>query len=229
MEIAARLERRSLHSELVDLLRGMIIQGVLAPGQKIPEKALCAQFSVSRTPLREALKVLASEGMVVLWPNRGASVHSLTRSEVADLTPILAALEALAGELACSRIRDDEIAAIHILHDQMVEMWQTGDLQSYFQLNQIIHRSIFTAARNTKLSTTYQNLATRLMSARYHANISSQRWAEAVKEHEEILKALKGRDGPRLSELLRTHLCNTLANVEDWLDKKEPVAQPFGM
>ncbi|MDP5350141.1 MAG: GntR family transcriptional regulator, partial [Paracoccaceae bacterium] len=94
------IPRKSLHEELVDRLQMLIITGELQPGSKVPEKDLCSQFGVSRTPLREALKVVASDGLVRLEPNRGAWVAPLTVSEVEEVFPILGVLEALSGELA---------------------------------------------------------------------------------------------------------------------------------
>jgi DNA-binding GntR family transcriptional regulator len=104
--------RRSLHDELATRLRDMIVNGELKPAQKIPEAELCERFGVSRTPMREALKVLAAEGLINLLPNRGAVVAKITQQEIDELFPIMGALEALAGELACARI--DEPALVEI-------------------------------------------------------------------------------------------------------------------
>src|ERR1700754_2536173 len=103
-EAVQGIERRSLHAELVERVRALITVGELANGQKIPERALCQRFGVSRTPLREALKVLASEGVVTLRPNRGAVVNGLTAQELMHVFPVMGALEALAGELATQTI-----------------------------------------------------------------------------------------------------------------------------
>ncbi|MEL7544592.1 MAG: GntR family transcriptional regulator, partial [Pseudomonadota bacterium] len=94
---AGQIVRRSLHDELIERMRALITDGSLTPGEKVPEKALCAQFGVSRTPLREALKVLAHEGLVELIPNRGATVARLTVEDLDEVFPIMGALEALAG------------------------------------------------------------------------------------------------------------------------------------
>lgn len=107
--LGAPIERRPLHEELADQLRRLIIEGDLRPGEKISEKLLCDQFAVSRTPLREALKILMTEGLVLLTPNRGASVTELTIDDLEELFPIIGALEALSGELACQSITDEEI------------------------------------------------------------------------------------------------------------------------
>ena len=211
------IPRRSLHNELVERLRRLITRGELSPGQKIPEKVLCLQFGVSRTPLREALKVLASEGIVTLRPNRGAVVTALTVEELEEVFPVMGALEALSGEIACRHITDEEVEAIRALHETMVGHWKRREMQPNFQLNQAIHQAILDATRNETLKALYRGLSGRLLSARYVANMSPDRWAQAVAEHEAILQALEARDGARLSEILKTHLANKLATVKDWL------------
>jgi DNA-binding GntR family transcriptional regulator len=161
--------RPSLHVQLVDHLRQMIVEGTLTAGRKIPERELCDRFGVSRTPLREALKVLASEGLVRLLPNRGAIVHALTIDELHEVAPIMEALEGLCGEIAATQVSDDEIEAITKLHLRMVAHFRAGELQPYFALNQQIHQALFAATRNEMLQTLYRGLSTRLMAARYHA------------------------------------------------------------
>jgi len=215
------IPRRSLHDELIERLRNLITRGDLAPGEKIPEKALCSQFGVSRTPLREALKVLASEGIVTLRPNRGATVSALTVAELEEVFPVMGALEALSGEIACRHISDREIQAIRKTHEAMVRHWRRGELQPYFTLNQRIHEAILEATRNETLKSIYRGLSGRILSARYVANMSPERWAKAVEEHEAILVALESRDGSALSEILKTHLANKLATVKDWLTAQQ--------
>ncbi len=211
------IPRRTLHDELVDRLREMIHVGELAAGEKIPEKALCEQFQVSRTPLREALKVLAADGLVRLTPNRGASVAALTLQDLEEVFPIIATLEGLSGELACRRISDPEIAEIREMHEEMVRRYEARDLPEYFRLNQAIHRAILESAGNTSLQSVYDNLAGRISRARYVANMSPARWERAVAEHCEILAALEDRDGERLGRVLREHVMTKLATVRQSL------------
>jgi DNA-binding GntR family transcriptional regulator len=208
------IARRSLHDELVERLRDMIGTGALAAGEKIQEMALCQRFGVSRTPLREALKVLASEGIVTLQPHRGATVASLSLPELEEIFPVMGALESVAGELACQRITDEEIAEIASLHQDMVEHWRRRELQPYFQINQAIHQAILEASHNETLKTVYRGLAGRLLTARYVANMSDERWSQAVSEHEAMLVALRARNGLALAAIQKTHLANKLATVK---------------
>jgi DNA-binding GntR family transcriptional regulator len=211
------IPRRSLHDELTERLRTLITRGDLAPGEKVPEKELCLQFGVSRTPLREALKVLASEGVVTLRPNRGAMVSSISIEELEEVFPVMGALEALSGEIACRHITDREVQAIRKLHEVMLVHWKRGEMQPYFRLNQRIHEAILEATRNDTLKTIYRGLSGRLLSARYMANMSAERWAKAVDEHEAMLRALDARDGAGLSKILKAHLANKLATVKGWI------------
>ncbi len=208
------IARRSLHDELVEHLREMIRSGMLVPGEKIQEMPLCKQYGVSRTPLREALKVLASEGIISLQPRRGAVVASLSVADLEDVFPVMGALESLAGEIACRRITDVEIAKIEALHTEMIQHWRRRELQPYFRLNQAIHQAILSSTRNETLKTVYQGLAGRLLTARYLANMSEERWCEAVAEHEAMLAALKARDGRALSSILNMHLANKLTAIK---------------
>lgn len=215
---AARpIPRRTLHDELLERLRQMIVDGDLAPGVKVPEKDLCEQFAVSRTPLREALKVLANEGLVTLTPNRGAMVSELTLSDLEETFPVMGALEALAGELACRHVTEPELKRIRQIHDRMTAHYHKGELSPYFALNQQIHELILDAARNPTLASLYRSLAGRVRQARYLSNMSPERWAEAVAEHEAIIDALEARKGQTLSRILKTHLTNKFETVKEEL------------
>jgi len=207
--------RRSLHDELIDRLREMIVIGDLEPGSKVPEQGLAAKFGVSRTPLREALKVLASEGLITLTPNKGATISQLTLEDLEEAFPVMGALEALSGELACERISDAGIDAIRRLHVQMIIHFQANEMPEYFRCNQEIHNQILAAADNATLTSMYRSLSGRVRRARYVANISKKRWQQAVKEHEEIIAALSARNGSALSEVLKRHLVNKFETVKE--------------
>ena len=208
LALSDTIRRPTLHEEVVDRLRKMIFQGELAGGTRVPEKELCAKFGISRTPLREALKVLAADGLITLLPNRGAWITQLTPADVDELFPIMATLEALSGELACRRASDAEIAEVKALHYEMAMHYARGDQPNYFRLNQKIHETIMEIAANPTLLQVYRSLAERIRRARYLANTSINRWDEAMKEHEAILAALEARDSALLTDLLKAHLLN---------------------
>ncbi|MBU2960740.1 GntR family transcriptional regulator [Citreicella sp. C3M06] len=215
--------RKSLHAELTDAIRNQIVNGDLAPGIRVPEKDLCTFYGVSRTPLREALKVLATEGLLSLEPNRGAWVSRITPEDLDEVFPVMGALEALSGELACKHISDAEIGHIRVLHRQMLKHYEKRELAKYFEVNQQIHEAILNAARNETLATQYRSLAARVRRARYVANMTQERWAQATDEHEQIMDCLETRDGERLSYVLKLHLENKLETVRQWLqDNHDP-------
>ncbi|MDH3195739.1 MAG: GntR family transcriptional regulator [Hyphomicrobiales bacterium] len=200
------LSRPALAVELADRLRQMIVDGDLEPGGKVPEKALTERFGVSRTPVREALKVLAAEGYITLIPNRGSVVSELTIGDLEEAFPVIAALEGAAGELACQSASDEEITAIRKLNNAMHAAFEAGDMPRYFDLNQRIHGAILAAARNPMLLGHHRKVAQLVQRARYQANRTPHRWAEAVVEHDAIIDALEARDGERLGRLMKAHL-----------------------
>jgi len=215
--VAALAERRPLHEEVIDQLRDMIVQGELTPETKLNERVLAAQLGISRTPLREAFKYLASEGLIELLPNRGAVVAPLKPEKVKEIFVVLGALEALAGELVCRNATDADIAEIRALHYQMVAHHARGELAPYFRYNQQIHIRLVECAGNATLAQVYRGLNAHVRRARYMANLSHDRWNEAVREHEEILAALTARDSTRLQALLRDHLAKKLVLVMEAL------------
>ncbi|MEM0922631.1 MAG: GntR family transcriptional regulator [Pseudomonadota bacterium] len=212
------LARRPLHDDLVEHMRDLIIRGTLAPGSKVQEQALCDQFQVSRTPLREALRSLAAEGLVVLYPRRGAAIAEITRKDLEEAFPILGALEALAGELACANLTEADIAQAKRLQADLVRAHREGDLAGYSAANAAIHRLILDAAANPMLSKMLKSLDGRVRRARYLVNISGVRWAAAVAEHELILDALQARDGQKLGGILKTHIANKLSALIDQIE-----------
>lgn len=224
-DMSGPIRRNSLHAQIVEHLREMIHAGDLAPNEKLNERALCEQFGVSRTPLREAFKVLCAERLIRITPHYGASVTELTVADLEEVFPIIGALEGLAGELACTFMTDDEIAAVERMHGELVRHHAARDRARYFACNEAIHAAILEAARNPTLAETLRGLSGRVRRARYRANLSEDRWHRAVAEHEEILSRLKARDGKGLAGVLRTHLANKLATVRAALRDTESPAR----
>jgi len=211
------LQRRSLHDELVERIRDMIIEGQLAPGTRIHEGQLGKALGVSRTPLREALKFLASEGLVDLVPGRGGLVRRLTPKDVRDLLDVLTALESLAGRLACRNATDAQIAAVRRLHDEMMQFYAARNRPEYYRRNQAIHSSFAQLADNAVLAATHQTIQARLKRIRFIGNEDPATWDSAVREHEEMIGALEARDEARLAAVIASHLERTFARVSDKL------------
>jgi DNA-binding GntR family transcriptional regulator len=204
--LISKLERPRLHDTVVEHLRNWIVEAVLAPGTKLNERKLCETLGISRTPLREALKVLAAEGLIEIAPNRGASVTKLSDTEVWETFELISGLEAMSGELACERITPLEVAEIKALHYAMLACKAQNDLPGYYSRNQAIHNKINEAARNSVLHQTYLSLNRRLQALRFRSNFHPGKWDRAAHDHDEMIKALEARDGKRLAEVLHRHL-----------------------
>jgi DNA-binding GntR family transcriptional regulator len=187
-------------------LRELIIEGQLAPGTRLNERALGEQLGISRTPLREALRVLAAEGLVSLHPNRGAQVAQLSGDDIRESFEVMSGLEALSGELACQRITAAEVAEIKALTFEMLAAHARADLPAYYRLNRRIHDDINRAARNALLRQTYRTVNLRIQSLRFRSNFEREKWNRAAREHLAMVELLESRDGPGLATLLRTHL-----------------------
>ena len=202
------LNKTSLHLKVATILRDKITYGALAPGLRLNERVLCEELKVSRTPLREALKTLASEGLVALLPNRGAMVTPMTLADTAQTFQVLRVLEGLAGELACAHADAGALARLRELHERMRLCHKQGDREHYFELNQAIHAQLFLLSGNPVLAATHDKLNLRLRRARYYANVSQTRWDHAMQEHEQMMEALESKNGKRLRALLEEHLSN---------------------
>jgi DNA-binding GntR family transcriptional regulator len=199
------LANPTLHQRLADLMRDMILRGVLAPESRIPEQQLCREFGVSRTPLREALRVLATEGLVELWPNRGAGVTPVTTQETAEIFELMVPLEGVAGRLAAQRIRAEQMAEIEELHTRMRAAFDNNERDRYFQLNQRIHRRIAAATGNDTFVQTYRRFSIKIQRARAIANVAEERWKASMQEHEDFMAALRDGDVELFSERLEIH------------------------
>jgi DNA-binding GntR family transcriptional regulator len=216
-------EPSSLHADLVSRLRDYIVEGHLTPGVRVPERELCERFNVSRTPLREALKVLAAEGLIELLPNRGARVRQFSEADIRNLFQVIAGLDFVAGRLVCQRITDEEIAEIERLHLEMYTHYLRHELHDYFRLNQAIHQAIVDAAGNPVLSANYANLNAVVRRLRYSANlVRRDRLGDAMREHEQIIDALRRRSGEELGMLMYEHLQRKCEAVCEYL--AEPTA-----
>lgn len=195
-----------LHGQVAQRLRQMLIEGQIAPGAKLNERELCEQLRVSRTPLREAIKTLAAEGLVELLPNRGAIAVELDEAAIRHTFEVMAGLEGLSGELAAQRVTDEELSEIEALHYEMKAAYTRRDLSNYYRLNLAIHRAINGAARNPVLSATYDQVNARLQALRFRSNQDGEKWTRAMHEHDRMVEALRRRDSAALRAELVAHL-----------------------
>ncbi len=200
------IPRLALHEQVAARLRTLLVEGAIAPGAKLNERELCERLRVSRTPLREAIKLLAAEGLVDLLPNRGAVAVKLSEADILHAFEMLAELEGISGELAAERMTETELAELRALHYEMLACHARRDLSGYYRLNALIHTSINNAAKNPLLAKTYREINARVQSLRFRTNQDGAKWQRAVHEHEMMLEALAARDAARLRKLLIEHL-----------------------
>lgn len=200
------IPRQVLHQEVAVRLRQRIVEGHLAPGAKLNERELSELLKVSRTPLREAIKMLAAEGLVELLPNRGAAVARLSEQDVADTFEVIAGLEGQSGELAAQRITEAELDEIRALHYEMLAAHTRKDLPTYYRINAQIHTLINAAARNPVLTQTWRTVNARLQALRFRSNFDAAKWKRAVREHDRMIELLAARDGAGMHTLLVQHL-----------------------
>ena len=200
------IARLTLPEAAAERLRTLIIEGVLPPGTRLNERELSERLGVSRTPLREAFRMLAGDGLLVQLPNRGAQVVALSAEDASHAFDVMASLEGLAGELAAARVTDTDIADLRVLQAEMETAHALKDLPTYYRVNRAIHDRLNAIAANPVLAHTYRVLNTRLHALRFRSNLNVAKWNKAVAEHRDMIAALAARDGAALRDLLIRHL-----------------------
>jgi DNA-binding GntR family transcriptional regulator len=203
------LARPSLHDRTTAALRDLIVEGKLAPGSRLVEAELCKRLSVSRTPLREAYKVLASEGLVELHAHRGAMVSRVTPQETIELFDVLANLESMAASRACLRMSKEQLARLRLVNARLAEWYAAGRRHDYFELNHRIHRAIVALAGNRVLAETHDKLIARARRSRYQAILAGDRWEESLQEHDRLMEAFLARDADAAESIWRQHVLRT--------------------
>ena len=218
------IPRAALHEQVAHRLRQMLVESRIPPGAKLNERELAEVLHVSRTPLREAIKMLAAEGLVELLPNRGAIAVELNETDILNTFEVMAGLEGMSGELAAQRITEAELAEIRAMHFEMMAAWTRRDLSNYYRLNSLIHEAINRAAKNPVLTDTYRQVNARLQALRFRSNQDEAKWKRAVKEHEKMVEALAARDAPAMRQVLMDHLRHKREVVVDQL--RAAIAKP---
>ena len=210
---SAVLKKGDMHASTAHILRNLIVAGAIGPGEKLNERELCERLNVSRTPVREAIKTLAQEGLLDIQPNRSPTVTRLDAEETAALIDVVSTIEALAGELAAARITEAETAELGILHYTMLKHRAKDQLPDYFKANKAFHRLILEYSGNPVLLWVWDLLALRIDRARYASNLWPERWDKAMVEHGAILERIKQHDSPGAAKAMKSHVQNGLSIV----------------
>lgn len=201
-----RVVPSSLHDDVADRLRGLIFDGSLAPGSFIDEPALCEQMGISRTPLREALKVLTAEGLLRHEPRRGCFVNQITERDLDEIFPVIALLEGRCAFEAARNASDADLAALDVLHQRLNRHAQARRISDYYETNHAIHEAIITLADNRWLAQVIGDLRKILRLARLQQLHAPGRLAQSLAEHMAVYAALQARDAEGAEAAMRTHL-----------------------
>lgn len=197
-----------LHKNAVEVLRAMILSGELAPGERLREISISERLGMSRTPIREAFRTLAAEGLVDLLPNRSVLVSELDKGQAAEVFVVLGALEALAAELACQHMTADQLEYLGELQDDLQKYFLSSDRPSYLEANRRIHAAIVDSSHNQALIMAWRLLLPRAERARQISTRDHARWAEAYQEHGRIFNAIAARDSDLVKKLMAEHFAN---------------------
>jgi DNA-binding GntR family transcriptional regulator len=212
MSINDPIARTSLHSEVTSRLRSFIVESRIQPGERVPELEISKELGVSRTPIREALKVLASEGLVDLLPLRGAVVKIFSDKDASDMLEVMGLLENFAAQKAC-QADQKKIDKVLVMHEKMKAMFAKGKRPEYFELNQKIHDALVEMSGNESLMMVHGTLSKRMRSLRYSGNSTPDNWRGALDDHEEIALALAKRDMKAIKKAVNDHFANTIQRV----------------
>ena len=201
-----RLVHNSLHDDVADTLREQIFDGTLAPGSFLDEVAMCATLEISRTPLREALKVLTAEGLLRHEPRRGCFVNEVTEQDLDDIFPVIALLEGRCAFEAAHKATDADIAELTTLHKRLNAHAKAGRINDYYATNFAIHEAIILLADNRWLAQSIADLRKILKLARLQQLHAPGRLVESLSEHMAVFAALKNKDSEAAEAAMRTHL-----------------------
>ena len=207
------LERRSLADQAADALRDLILLEELAPGSVIPERETAEALGISRTPLREALRLLSAEGLVEVAPNQAPCVADPSLDEIQQLLQVQATLEALAGELACSEASDEELAKIAGIEAEMRRISDSAEPLVFFSRDMEFHSAIVASSGNLPLQETHATYNARLWRARFISSRRRVNRSKALNEHRSVAEALLARDKEAVAKALKSHLETGFANI----------------
>ena len=220
-EFGAIEPRPLLGEEAAATLREFILLGKLEPGVAVPERNLAEALGISRTPLKEALRILENEGLIVYGPTRRPRVADPSIDELAQNLAVLGALEALSGELACENATNDEIAMAAQLEENMRLADEDTDALEFFGWDMDFHKTIAEAARNAPLLKTHRTYNARLWRARFISSNSRTARDRTLMQHGNILSALRERDGKACARHMRDHLESAIANISAALVRRK--------
>lgn len=209
---ASEPRKGRLHQFALSTLREMIQSGEIPPGERLMEKPTSERLGMSRTPVREAFRTLAVEGLVTLLPNQGVVVAELDKEKSGDVCLLLGALESFAAQQACQRITEHQLEELRALHDRLELYYEAADRPRYTETNRAIHRLIVESSRNPSLISVWAMILPRAERARSLKNLDPKRWASSIDSHRKIFAALNARDGDAIGALMQDHFATVIVH-----------------
>lgn len=206
--------RKSLGEETADTLRELILLEKLAPGTSVPERDLAELLGISRTPMREAMRLLETEGLIEYTATRRPYVANPTFDDICQYLAVIGALEALGGELACQVASDMELDKISALNDKMQQTSDTEAALSFFELDMQFHSSIVQASANAPLIETHRQYNRRLFRARFVSSRMRLKRSQTLAQHQRITDQLLARNAEATAKELRNHLFSAVENIK---------------
>ena len=220
------MAEETLPEQIANQLRRDILRGKLAPGAQVKERDTAAEMGVSRTPMREAIRILAQEGLVTLRPARSPVVAQPTLREVADNIEVLSALEMLGAALAVDRADDAQIEKIAAIQNRMARLYDDLDMIDVFEIDMEFHKALVQAAGNPVLAETHASILARLWRARYLSASRKRSRDRVLRQHNAIVEGLRARDASAVQEHLHSHLEHLLINVQEYFDSGQQDLPP---
>lgn len=218
----------SIAQEVTQQVREMIRTGALEEGSRISEKELGEAMGVSRTPVREALRVLAAEGLVQLIPRKGAFVTKPRFEDVRDMFEVMSLLEGLCARVAAEKMSTSAFSQLENLHQELEEHYQRRDRESYLQCNHRYHSYVQEIAGNRILNEVLDSLRQKFLLYRFRQLSQPERFDQSMQEHRALLEAFRQRDSEKAQSLMRHHLmqqCEALVNLYETADGKQALTQ----
>jgi DNA-binding GntR family transcriptional regulator len=208
IDMISPLDQRPLYLEVADRVRDLIYRQQLRPGDSIDETDLCEQLGISRTPLREALKVLHAENLVELVSRKGCRVRQLEEDELMELFPVMASLEGLCANMATQKLKSSDLKMLEKLHAKLEIYAEQGNVDRYYEFNREFHRAIQDLAGNRWLHRISEELRNVLGLARHRQLTKPGRLQESLQEHRQIMEALRVGDAEAAAAAMHFHLCS---------------------
>jgi DNA-binding GntR family transcriptional regulator len=200
------IQKKTLHEEIANNLRDMIMSGELREGDKIKENDLCDMMGISKTPLREALRVLSAEGLIRLIPNRGSYVTTPTFEEIKEMFDVMSVLEGVCARTAAEKMNGKDFSKLEKLHNKLEESFRRRDQKKYIHQNNSYHALVQELAGNKTLNQIVNGLRQKILLYRFQSLNLPERFEQSIREHRDLLAAFRNRDPEKAEMLMTSHL-----------------------